>query len=333
MVYADTRYQLQETLRFPLPGKNVTELQSQFLITNNLLEQVTIQQLADWHRLSYDYVRKQMSSLIPQEDQTDSFLVTLSAKTRNFQTGGSLPFVFANGELGRRYLKRNSIKIVSTQKVSKLFAKPHTLACNEFLIKGRLLTERAPWLALAKFNHESELKASPMYIPVTPRETIGIAPDLWMDFHLFPRRRYCFCVEINLTPVTEKVWREKIRGYIHCVPVYKEKFGTDVIQVPVIIGTRDHFPKRIYPNFSRQTLSIRRLQALERTARLKQLIAWTQKELKEQNAKHMSDMFLFTDVALDTITPQELFLYPYWLIPNSPAPVPLISRKEEYPHV
>jgi hypothetical protein len=329
MVYADTRYQPRETHQIPLPGKNVTELQEKFLITNNKLEQVTIQNLADVHRLSYDYVRKNMSSLIPQEEQRESFVVTLSAKTRNFQTGGSMPFVFALGELGRRNLRRKNIRITAKQKVSQLFAKPHTLACNEFLIKGKLLADRAPWIALASYKHESELKQSPMFVSVTPRETIGIAPDLWMDFHLFPKKRYCFSVEINLTEVTEKVWREKIRGYINCVVVYKKMFGTDIIVVPVVVSTPDHFPKRIYPVFSKGQLSIRRAQTHERSHRLKNLILWTQRELKEQDAKDMADMFRFTEVALDQITPQELFLYPLWLMPFSPTPVPLISIKEE----
>jgi hypothetical protein len=329
MVYADTRYQLQETRSNPFPGKNVTDLQEKILIAIAELGQATIIQIAD--RLGYNnnHIRKTLTSLKPQEDQTESFVVPLRANTRAFQIHGSVPVVYTLGALGRGYLKRKNIAIPDRYKASELSAKPHTLAVNDFLIAGIKLARITPWLALPQFKHEQTLAKFPMYVEVSKRETIGITPDLWLDFHTFPKNRFCFSVEVNLTPVTEKVWREKIRGYVYCIDAYQKKFGTDIIVVPVIVATKEHFPKRVTK--PRHTdYALRQEQAKERTRRLQDMIIWTLRELYKLDCMYMADMFRFTNIALDTATPEELFLSPFWLIPGKNTSVPLIYRKEEH---
>jgi Replication-relaxation len=330
MVYADTRYQLQETPKFPLPGKNVTDLQEKILIAINELSQATTIQIADWLGYNNYHIGRTLKSLKPQEDQTEeSFVIPLRANTRTTQIHGSVPAVYTLGALGRGYLKRKNVCLPGRFKASELSAKPHTLAVNDFLINAVKLTRKTPWLALSQFKHEQILAKYPMYVEVSKRETIGITPDLWLDFHTFPKNRFCFSVEINLTPVTEKVWREKIRGYVYCIDAYQKKFGTDIIIVPVIVATKEHFPKRVTkPKY--MDFALRQEQAKERTRRLQDMIIWTLRELYKLDCMYMADMFRFTNIALDNSTPEELFLSPFWLIPGKNTPVPLIYRKEEH---
>jgi hypothetical protein len=329
MVYADTRYQLQRPSKIPLPGKNVTDLQEKILRVINSLNQATIIEIADYLGYNNNHIRKTLTSLKPQEGQTDSFVVPLRAQTRTFQTKGSVPVVYTLGALGRGFLKRKNLDVPDRFKLSELTAKPHTLAVNDFLLSALRLSRKTPWLALPQFKHEQTLKQRPMYVEVSKRETIGIAPDLWLDFHAFPKNRFCFAVEVNLTPVTENVWREKIRGYVYCIDAYQKQFGTDILVVPILVATKEHFPKRVTkPRYT--DYGLRQEQTKERARRLQDLIIWTLRELYKLDCMYMADMFRFSYVPLDTTTPEELFLSPCWLIPGKNTPVPLIKRKEEH---
>jgi hypothetical protein len=334
MVYADNFYQLQKTHPIPLPGKNVTDLgvlEERILIAINTLGQATVNQIADWlgyNKYHIGRTLKPLKSLIPREGQRQSFVIPLRANTRNYQTKGSVPVVYTLGALGRGFLKRKTISIPDRFKLSELSGKPHTLAVNDFLIAARLLSRKTPWLALAQYKHEQTLKAHPLYVEVSKRQTIGIAPDLWLDFHTFPKNRFCFAVEINLTEVTEKVWREKIRGYVYCIDEYEKRFGTDILVVPILVATKEHFPRRV-TDFKTMDFTLRQQQAKDRTRRLQDLIIWTLRELYALDCMYMAEMFRFSHVALDNTDPEELFLTPCWLIPGKNTPVSLITRKEE----
>src|SRR5215211_784025 len=100
MVYADTRYQLQRPSRIPLPGKNVTDLQEKILIAIQTLSQATTIQIADWLGYNRYHIGKTLSSLKPQEGQTESYVFPLRANTRLTQIHGSVPAIYTLGALG-----------------------------------------------------------------------------------------------------------------------------------------------------------------------------------------------------------------------------------------
>jgi hypothetical protein len=258
----------------------------------------------------------------------------LHATSRKDQRLGSVPPLYTLNARGREYVRRQGVSLPERFKESELVGSPHTIAVNHVLVGAKVLErQEGSWLTFSDFRHESWFRRYPLTVKISPGQTVFLKPDLWLDFRGRTAGRYCFCVEVNLREVTEKVWREKVRSYLACIPAYRDMFGTGIIQVVVICATRENFPKRqsVYPT-RLAARAVRSPQAEERWSRLKNLIAWTEKELLAQNAKHEADMFLFTSFALDRATPRQLFLNQNFLMPFSPYTYPLIKRKEGKAH-
>jgi len=304
-----------------------------FLVSINELGRATVPQLADWLGLNVDYARQMLMLLKPKKDGTGGFISVLPVTSRKYQRRGSVPPVYTLNARGREYMRLQGLSVPRRFKASERVCKPHTLAVNQVLTLARVLERQNPWVKLAAFRHEQYLIERPMWIPLTKTQTVGLSPDLWLDFRGTTSGRFTFCVEVNLTEVTEKVWRNKIRAYLHCLPVYKRMFGTAVLQVVVICATRENFPKRETPFETRsEALQIRGPQAKERWQRVQNLKAWTEKELTHQNATEDADMFLFTDFALDRATAKQLFVNQNFLRPNSTYSYPLLKRKGGQTH-
>jgi hypothetical protein len=313
--------------------ETVLQAPDKFLIAINELGQATFPLLSEWLGLHPEYVKKMMYRLKADSDDSPGFVRVLHVKSRDYQQKGSVPEVFTLSHEGREYLRMQKIDVPERFKQSELVARPHTLAVNQVLTKARVLERSYPYLMLYDYKHESELMQKPMLIPVSPHKTVGLKPDLWLDFRGKSGGRKCFLFEINLRRVTESLWREKILAYLNCVPVYQEYFGTDIIQIVVICATRENFPPRLSRFASREEArAIRKPQAVERWKRLKNLMRWTEQELKANHAEYMADLFLFSDHALDRATPEELFFKPYYLMPFSPYPRSLMKPKQEVTH-
>jgi hypothetical protein len=282
-----------------------------YIRTVNTLEQATIKQIANYLNFNYDHVRQRMREAVKPPDGSRPFFNVLIPLTRLEQVRGSVPLVYGLSKRSKEYLEYQELPFWTRHALTDRVARPHILAVNEVLINAIKLAREIPWLDLYDYRTEAQLFADPMEVLVPPGYTVGLSPDLWLDFRGRPFGRYTFCVEVNLTKVTQKRWRRKIEAYINCVRAYKDKFGTDVIQ-----ATRDNFPVRVTA-MREEDKAERHLQAKERAKRLKKLMRWTEKELEENHDEYMADMFLFTDHPLDEATPQELFLSSMWHMPFS----------------
>ncbi len=322
--------QLHTTPHTPPSVQLPDGVQDKFLIALNELRQATAPQLADWLGLNVDYVKQIMARLKGKPRESIGFVHVLNADNRSYQARGSMPPVYTLSVWGREYLRGQEMLVHARYKQSELVAKPHTLAVNQVLTKARLLEREHPRIVLSDFRHESWFLQHPLKVPITQAQTLNLSPDLWLDFRGRTSGRSCFLVEVNLREVTEKVWREKVRAYLACIPVYREVFGTGILQVVVICATRENFPKR-EKQFAtqKQALNVRGPQAHERWQRLKNLKRWTEAELREQNATAASHMFLLTDFALDRATATQLYLNDHFLMPFSLYTYSLIRLRKE----
>jgi hypothetical protein len=299
----------------------------QLLTGLNELGQATSHLLAGWLGFHPEYVRQLLKRL-----ETEGFVMVLYADNRSYQRVGSVPPIYTLSAKGRAYLRALGITVTKRFKETEVSANPHTIAVNHVLVNARLLQRENPsWVKFAGFRHESMFRQKPLKVRIPDGKTVHLKPDLWLDFQGVKSGRYCFCVEVNLTEVTESVWREKVRAYLYSLPAYRAMFGTGIIQVVVIVATRANFPKREtqYPN-RLAARAVRAPQYDEREARMKFLKEATEKELIAQNAQHEADMFLFSYFALDRATPTQLFLERFFHMPFSKIPTAeaLIQRKE-----
>jgi hypothetical protein len=250
---------------------------------------------------------------------------------------GRAPFVFRLSRTGRLVAKELGYKVTKRyrsfqESTNKLYPLAHILAVNEFLIKAVLLAKYDPDIVLRKFLHDKELFANPLKVQIPNREKpAALRSDSWLDIgQMSTRRRYCFCVEQNLTAVKQNEWREMIRKYLYCLPAYKERFGTDIITVIVSIQTGTDFPIKPLSSLTQTEWEERREEAEERQHRLRNYLDWTQAELEAQHRMSDADMFRFSCAPLDQISPTELFYTPHWEIPYRETPVSLLmpQRKE-----
>ena len=313
--------------------KDALRVQDKFLIGVNDLGQVTAKQLADWLGLKDTYVRQTLQK-IKEKPGGVGFVKSLEVLNRNYQTLGRVPEVYALSDLGISYLRSQQIVVFGKKRPLDSFAKPHTLAVNEFLIKAKGVETVNPNIELYDYTHEAEFLAHPILVAMPSHRKVPLAPDLRLEYRGKNRGRMCWLVEVNLTEVTKKVWQEKILTYLYCVPAYEQMFGTDILQVLVICGTRDNFPVQSLPlaqqkGFERwkKAHTLRGPQARDRLRRMRNLKLWTEELLIAEDAKEAADMFLFTDHALDRATPEHLFFNQNWLMPFSIYTFSLLDRQ------
>jgi hypothetical protein len=162
------------------------------------------------------------------------------------------------------------------------------------------------------------------------QKTISLSPDLLLHFEIeTPKKHYRFLPEINLTKLTQKKWRARVRAYCSSLPAYTTRFETTLLTaIPVLVATASDFPIRDVSELKPAELQERRREAKLREYRLQDVVKWTEAELtKLQLAEQLADMFLFTAAPLDQISAFDLFFSPNWVMPFDPTPRPLMEYK------
>jgi hypothetical protein len=248
---------------------------------------------------------------------------------------GTVPFVYALTTRARNYLIGSGIPVKARFWPSDDVRRRggpllHTLAVNEVLLKAKLLQEDAPGLALEGFVHERDFARNPLKVEMSEdgqEKTVSLSPDLWLAIKA-GNYEFSFCVEVNLTPVEQKRWRRRVRAYLHCLPSYKKRFGTEVITVPTVIESSVNFPKTQRNVQTPEEIHMRDTEALLREKRLTDLVRWTEAELEALNATHAADMFPFSSVSLLDMSPREFFTSSHWIIPFDRSPRALLFTGE-----
>jgi hypothetical protein len=171
-------------------------------------------------------------------------------------------------------------------------------------------------VSLADYVHEKVLNADPLVIPLPDREKpYRLSPDLWLKF-THPKWDFFCCVEMNLSEVGQRDWRERVRAYLYSLKPYSERFGTKALVILTIIQSGSDFPKTTVTELTPEELLEREEAAANRRLRCTNFVKWTAAELTELNVQHLSSMFWFTDRQLHETIPTDLFFGRHWRLPN-----------------
>jgi hypothetical protein len=313
-------------------GSDIGRPEERILMAINLFDQLTAEQLSRHLSYSFRYTQHICKTLTEKK-----YLQRLTLP--KITQGGGVPYVYTLARKGRQYLTSQDAdlgaKIKSRYRPSEVRARLHTLATNEVLLQVMQATELDPNLSLERFIPEIEFLNTPIKVTIPERsdsDTVSLIPDLWIQLRQTVGNKaytYCFCIEVNLTPLEQKRWRRKVSMYLNCTEGYKKRVGKDVLQVLTIINSQTTVLRRGAGTYKDRELQERKrgVQAAEKT--LQDYITWTEKELGEQQKREEADLFLFTSAPLDLLTPVDLLYTSHNSSPFASEPVPLILKGEE----
>jgi hypothetical protein len=167
----------------------------------------------------------------------------------------------------------------------------HTLAVNSVLISLDLVSRQRPeQFALASILHERELRREPSYVRGADGRRVAVIPDAWVDLGIGGRYRMCLSLEVDRGTEEQKKWRSKVAALLTWAQgPYRERFDTDSLTVAVI--------------------------ATPGTARMEELLRWTEAELTLRKANPQADLFRFTDIDAESAAPEHLVNGPCWHVP------------------
>src|SRR5215208_3807318 len=248
---------------------------------------------------------------------------------------GSTPYVYIMTARSRNYLASIGEAIPPRFRPSeerKRRGGPllHSLAVNEVLLNAHLLTKTYRDIEFLEFVTERDFTRDPLRVEI-PKEdrTVSLSPDLWLHFRQ-KKVHDCICVEVNLTPVEQKRWRQKVKSYYYALPSYRARFGMDAIVVAVMVASSLDFPlKRAGATQSLDDMRLMQVEERRRDKRLRDLLRWTEMELTALNALEETDLFRMRSINAETLTPTKLFLAPKFRVPNEASLVSLIPAADE----
>jgi len=227
---------------------------------------------------SLTYVQTQLRELVAEA------LVEKTLPPKQTVYGRS-PFVYRLSRKGRLLAKNLGIAVPKryrslAESTHKSYPLSHILAVNEFLIKTTLLAKRNVDIVLRQTLHDKVLSQHPLRVTLPgEQKTRKLIPDSWIDIgQKSLLRRYCFCVEVNLTEVSQRRWRETVSKYLSCLPAYQAYFETDIITVLVSIQSPTAFPIMLRDTLSAAEKEERLLEEQHRVLRRQNFLQWTDTE-------------------------------------------------------
>jgi hypothetical protein len=297
----------------------------------NRFDQVTAEQLSRYLSYSFRYTQDRCKNLADH-----SYLQRLTLPKR--RPSGGVPYVYTLARRGRQFLYREGTSLTKQRfRPSEQRAALHTLAVNEVLLQVLKLTETDPALSLVEYLAEREFLHDPIKVLLPGEEKevpVSLIPDLWIHMKQTVGKKaytYCFCIEVNLTPIEQKRWRRKVSMYLNCQEGYIERLGVNILQVVVLCATPETVLRKGTGKLN-ETERQERTRAMSVADKTKaDYLLWTEKELAQQNKRQEeADLFLFTSAPLDKTSPMELFFSSLFSIPQSKEIVPLIPQEEGY---
>ncbi|MCL5959437.1 MAG: replication-relaxation family protein [Chloroflexi bacterium] len=217
---------------------------------------------------------------------------------------GSSPAIYTLDKKGFAYLKAGDVAPIgrfrSTEQAKRewLFLE-HTLAINDFLILAERLVKATSSIGIAEMLHERTLKRNPVYV-LDGKERIGIVPDCYLDLRK-EKAQTCLAIEIDRSGgVERKPFQRKVRGFVEFVKgEYQQTFGTQSLTVVFVIMSGER--------------------------RLREVLAWTEKELEAINEKDQADLFRFAMLDPAAADPHQVFCAPIWQRPFDSTPLALLE--------
>jgi len=315
-----------------MTGKDIGRPESRILKAVSLFDQLTAEQLARHLDYSFRYTQNKCKNLY---DKKHLLRLTLPKLTQ----GGGVPYVYTLARKGRKYLSSHDVgyiaRVKSRYRPSEAQARLHTLATNEVLLQFMKIIETDSNLSLVDYISDREFKNAPIKVsvPATSRaENVSLVPDLWIHLRQTAGGKaysYCFCIEVNLTPLEQKRWRRKVSMYLNCDDEYTKRVGMDVLQVVTIINSPSTVLRKGAGSYLEQEQSIRQ-RGIKSAEKIRaDYLSWTKKELISQNKQGDGDLFLMSCAPLDSLSPRDLLYSEHFTSPFDPDPVSLIEKIED----
>ena len=293
-----------------------------------LFEQLTAEQLSRHLDYSFRYTQHRCKALT---DAKYLQRLTLPKRTQS----GSVPYVYTLARRGRKYLQDlgdGSPSVRKRYRPSEQQARLHTLATNEVLLHFIMATEEDPSLSLVRYITDYDFHNEPITVQLADRAstaTASLIPDLWVHLRQSTEETYSYyyCIEVNLTPVEQKRWRRKVSLYLSCEKGIKERVGVDVFQVVTFIASPETVLRPGAGRYS-ATEQMARTKALKEAEKRKNdYLLWTERELKAQHRADDADLFFYTSLPLDELTPSELLFAEHFSQPYETEAISLIPME------
>ena len=305
-------------------GRGIGRPEIRILEALALFDQLTAEQLSRYLDNSFRYTQDNCKRLAEGK-----YLQRLTLPKRT-QAGG-VPYVYTLARKGRRYL--SDLDEEAPEAVQRRYrpsdqqARLHTLAINEVLLQVRKLAETDPTLSLVNHITEREFREEPISVKLANR-TVSLIPDLWIHLRQQTGGKtysYYFCIEMNLTPVEQKRWRRKVSLYLNCSDGYKKRVRVDVFQVVTFVESPALILRRGVGAYSQIELKEKQRDEQISAKTRGDYIQWTEQELIEQNKVSESDLFLFTNAPLYSLTPHKLLYSEHFVLPFEQEHISLIE--------
>lgn len=204
---------------------------------------------------------------------------------------GSFGYVYWLTEEGAAYLRQRGqsvkrrLRPSEGQQTGEQFLK-HTIDTNNVLIAFQLFCRKFPNARVETFEHELELKRSPIRIG-----KLVVIPDAWIDLRIDDVKgpvRLPIWLEWDEGTMSRKRWEEKIGHILETFKgEYQRRFEAPNVTVMVVANTPE---------------------------RARQLWEWTRNGLAQLQREGNGDLFYFTDYTAEKVLPEELFLSKRWRV-------------------
>jgi Replication-relaxation len=283
------------------------------------LHYLTAEQLARlyYKATSLNYVREQLKRLY-DTDYLDRIYGPRA------QAAGSVPWVYLLGRKGLRHFKDSGVDLDRRYRPSEERAHSdqflfHTLAINDVLIAARLLAHQRADVELIAIRHDLDLKHTPVNVETAggqgrDRERTPVVPDGWVDFRIsMPGREKPvpapLLLEVDRNTKAVRAFKRKIRALIpYLTGPYEKMFGMKAVTVAFILDEAACGSAR------------------DAEKRLRDMVRWTEEELRDRNKQSWGRIFLFTTLPTDrSFDPPQFFIGARCVTPFSDLPISLLD--------
>lgn len=258
------------------------------------------------------YVRERLKHM------AEADLVQRIVMRRSGRAGGAA-YAYRLGSKGRTYLQALGLEVTARYRPSEQPLDPfleHTLAVNDVLIAIELLTRSHPAVELGTMLHERVLKQQPVTIKQSGGRAQAVIPDGWVALHISNAEgvfEECFALELDRGHYEQRRWRRKVAALLDWTHgTYQEAFGTSALTIMVAAAPAP------------MPLGARPAELLGERRRA-ELLRWTEAELADCGKTDAADLFRFTGVAADQVSPADFLLAPVWHRPFDQEVRPLLD--------
>jgi hypothetical protein len=218
------------------------------------------------------------------------------------------PGVYWLAGKGRRYLELLGLDVPERYRPAEVHEHAsifyrHALAVADVLVAADLLAQRHPAVDVEAMLHDADLQRRPVTVTLGDGQRRRVVPDGWLDLivqEAEDRFHVPLVLELDRGTHERRRFQAKIEALLAFADgPYQAAYGRQSLTI-IVVAT---------PGEMRRA----------------ELVAWTEAVLRAQHAEPEADLFRFTGVDPATVQAADWFLMPWWCVPFSPTPIPLLT--------